>query len=109
MNPIDQPAHHQTAILNQNNEVVSPSHYFAECQGLTIRQYAAIHLQVEDSGIPELDAMIRKARRDRFATETVNGLISASAFTNLPPLQVPAAIAAVAHDFADAMLSKGGE
>jgi len=35
--------------------------------GLTKREYAAIHLCVPDSGNPELDAMIEKARRDRFA------------------------------------------
>ena len=29
--------------------------------GLTIREYAAIHLMVPDSGIPELDEMIKKA------------------------------------------------
>lgn len=30
---------------------------------LSVRQYAAIHLRVPDSGDPELDAMIRKARQ----------------------------------------------
>lgn len=33
------------------------------CEHMTQRSYAAIHLRVPDSGIPELDEMIRKALR----------------------------------------------
>ena len=33
-------------------------------QGMSIRVYAAIHLRQPESGIPWLDAMIRKARQD---------------------------------------------
>jgi hypothetical protein len=34
---------------------------------LTAKQYAAIHLCVPDSGNDELDAMIRRAQRERLA------------------------------------------
>jgi len=42
-------------------------------EGMSLRQYAAIHLQVPDSGDEWLDKMIRKARRDRFAIAAVEG------------------------------------
>ena len=34
--------------------------------GLSQRAYAAIHLRVPDSGLPWLDVMIERARRDEF-------------------------------------------
>ena len=35
---------------------------------MTIREYAAIHLRVPDSGDPEIDAIIRRARRWELAS-----------------------------------------
>ncbi|MDR0388371.1 MAG: hypothetical protein LBH57_10090 [Treponema sp.] len=35
--------------------------------GMTLRQYAAIHLRVPRSGNAEIDAMIRESRRMEFA------------------------------------------
>lgn len=35
--------------------------------GMSLRQYAAIHLRVPDSGEVWLDEMIERARRDEFA------------------------------------------
>lgn len=46
--------------------------------GLTIRQHAAITLRVPMSGDPELDAMIREARRLDMATEAMQGLMGRS-------------------------------
>jgi hypothetical protein len=40
--------------------------------GLTVRQYAAIHLKVPRSGDPELDAMIRESRRAEFAENVID-------------------------------------
>lgn len=47
--------------------------------GLTKREYAAIHLCVPDSGDPEIDAMINRARRDRFAGAALQGLLAGGA------------------------------
>ena len=42
--------------------------------GLSLRMYAAIHLCVPESGDDELDAMIRKAQRQRFAGTALVGM-----------------------------------
>lgn len=44
-------------------------------EGMTIRQHAAITLRVPMSGDPELDAMIREARRLDMATAAMQGLV----------------------------------
>ncbi len=44
--------------------------------GMTLRQYAAIHLRVPDSGIEWLDAMIRKARKAEYAGLAMQGLLA---------------------------------
>jgi hypothetical protein len=36
--------------------------YVLTSRGMTLRQYAAIHLKVPQSGDPDIDAMIRKSR-----------------------------------------------
>ena len=43
---------------------------------LTQRQYAAIHLQVPDSGEPWLDDMIRQSLRDYFAGQALAGMLA---------------------------------
>jgi hypothetical protein len=44
-----------------------------ECtdQGISLKQYAAIHLKVPCSGDPELDAAIRESRRAEFAKAAI--------------------------------------
>lgn len=42
--------------------------------GMSLRQYAAIHLCVPDSGLDWLDEMIGAARRDRFAGQALAAL-----------------------------------
>lgn len=41
--------------------------------GLSLRQYAAIHLCVPDSGTDWLDDLIRRAQRDRIAAHALSG------------------------------------
>jgi len=43
-------------------------------RGLTVREYAAIHLCIPDSGSDELDFMIRRTRRERMAAKSMQGL-----------------------------------
>lgn len=45
-------------------------------EGLTKREYAAIHLKQPNSGEPWLDDMIRQAKRDEFAGMALRGLLS---------------------------------
>lgn len=44
--------------------------------GMSLRQYAAIHLRVPDSGVGWLDEMIRKAQRDELAAKVMQGLLA---------------------------------
>lgn len=44
--------------------------------GLTIRQYACIHLKLPLSGDPELDRLIGIAQKRDMALETLNGVLS---------------------------------
>lgn len=73
--------------------------------GMTLRQYAAIHLRVPDSGEEWLDAMIERARRDEFAGRALQGML---------PVILPLSgrsrddDADAAYELADAMLSAGG-
>lgn len=46
------------------------------CPGMTLRQYAAIHLSVPDSGLPWLDEMIRKHLKQKFAMASIEGMLS---------------------------------
>jgi hypothetical protein len=68
--------------------------------GLTLRQYAAIRLRVPDSGIPELDAMIRESLRDWFAGQALAG------FTSSRLADGQWAVAEEAYGIADAMLAR---
>ena len=45
--------------------------------GMTCRQHAAIALRVPDSGLPWIDAMIQRARRDDFAKHIAAAYLSA--------------------------------
>lgn len=45
----------------------------APCDGMTLRQYAAIKLKVPDSGIDWLDVMIVKSKRDEIAVNAMQG------------------------------------
>lgn len=58
-------------------------------QGLSKRQYAAIHLRVPDSGTDWLDKMIRKAQRRESACQIASAIVSnapllESGIVNLP-------------------------
>lgn len=45
--------------------------------GMTLREYAAIHLRVPNSGTPWLDDMIQQSRRDVFAGQAMQGELAA--------------------------------
>ena len=62
---INDPAFAKT-IGDEDYDKTDPS------SGMSIKVYAAIHLKVPDSGIQELDAMIRKAKRDEIAMAALN-------------------------------------
>ena len=49
--------------------------YMGVYDGMSTRQYAAIHLKVPDSGVDWLDEMITKAKRDDFAGQALRGVI----------------------------------
>lgn len=66
---------------------------------ISVREYAAIHLSVPDSGDAELDAMIRKANCVAFATAAIPGLVSSGRYTH------PADLANAAIRHADALLA----
>lgn len=45
-------------------------------EGMTLRQYAAIHLGVPDSGTDWLDDMIRERMRDEVAAKVLQGILA---------------------------------
>ncbi len=45
------------------------------CEGMNLRQYAAIHLRVPDSGTDWLDAMIVEAKRDELAAKAMQSYL----------------------------------
>ena len=79
--------------------------------GMSLRQYAAIHLRVPDSGVEWLDEMIRKAKRDEFAGMALQGmwastrrddfLVARAAGQSMTSL-----MAKSAYEQADAMLAR---
>jgi hypothetical protein len=72
--------------------------------GMTIPQYAAIHLKVPRSGDPEIDAMIRESRRADFAGKALSGMMSTEShgisFTSVPE------VVKRSFAFADAMIAE---
>jgi hypothetical protein len=47
--------------------------------GMTLKQYAAIHLKVPRSGDKDIDGMIRESRKADFAVQAMAGLLAGSA------------------------------
>lgn len=78
---------------------------FAHFGGMTLRQYAAIHLRVPNSGDDWLDDMIREAQRNDFAAKAMAAFLS-------NPHNVgttgPKDISSAAWGMADAMLVSRG-
>jgi hypothetical protein len=76
--------------------------------GLSVREHAAITLRVPDSGDPEIDRMIREARR-RDAAERAMAAIIAGGFADTVPHDDMDAGSTVAHFaalYADALLAE---
>jgi hypothetical protein len=61
--------------MRDNDSAFPGSPGFSQ-NGMTLPQYAAIHLRVPMSGDPGLDAMIRESRRMDFMGQAVAGLLA---------------------------------
>lgn len=68
-------------------------------EGMSLRQYAAIHLRVPSSGTDWLDAMIRESLRDEIAAKALAGLLA-----NNERDAMPSGYASDACAFSKAML-----
>lgn len=79
MKNLDQPAN-PTDFHPQDCEAIGiDSNAFALCEfnrGLSKRERACIDLRIPESGDPELDALIEKARRQEMASKAVQGLLA---------------------------------
>ncbi len=86
-------------------------------EGMTIREYAAIELRVPDSGIPEIDKMIRAAREMDFAAKAMQGIQAklpmfdrdgefSESFSQDKILKIQADVASSAYSLAAAMLAE---
>jgi hypothetical protein len=78
--------------------------------GMTLRQYAAIHLKVPHSGLPWLDEMINEARRDAFAGQALQGVLSSTSLSDLVDMRrrdVPKQISDRVIEITDAMIEAG--
>jgi hypothetical protein len=71
-----------------------------EDAGMTLPQYAAIHLRVPCSGDPELDAAIRQSRRAEFAKAALDGMVLTACIDDYP------GVALVSLGIADALLAE---
>ena len=93
--------------LNQGEPWISTG----PCDGMTLRQYAAIKLRVPNSGTDWLDEMIRTSLRDDLAAKAMQGLY-ASDTEAWHCSGTPEGLASRAKDsyaIADAMLAARGE
>ena len=70
-------------------------------RGMTLREYAAIHLRVPNSGNPELDDMIRDAVLRELAARSLQGILSNPQYSGEDSQLVNAA-----YERADAMLKE---
>jgi hypothetical protein len=73
--------------------------------GMTLPQYAAIHLKVPRSGDAEIDAMIRESRRAEFAGLVI-GFIALGASKEVKLEDVPRTSVETAYAIAAAMLAE---
>jgi hypothetical protein len=73
-------------------------------QGMTLREYAAIHLRVPDSGSEWLDEMIEQSLRDDLAAKAMQGLLANVRIGFSEDL-----IAIDAYKMAEEMLIRGGK
>ena len=80
------------------NEPAMP--LLGETNGLSLREYAAIHLCVPMSGNDELDAMIKRAQRERLAGQIMTGYLASEA-------REIDELAEVAIKIADAVIAAG--
>lgn len=79
----------------------------AACDGMTLRQFAAIKLRVPNSGTDWLDDMIRQSLRDEFAAKAMQGMVSSEVYAD--GMWEQSSIAEQAYEIADAMLSIRGK
>jgi hypothetical protein len=70
--------------------------------GMTLKQYAAIHLKVPRSGDPEIDGMIRESVRKDFVTEAMKVLFSEH--SSIDDKETVASLADSCFVFANAVL-----
>jgi hypothetical protein len=73
--------------------------------GLTIKQYAAIHLKVPRSGDPEIDEMIRESRRAEFAENVIDTAFCQYVAVGKKNPSIDEVVAK-AHKIADALLAE---
>lgn len=75
--------------------------------GMTLREYAAIHLKVPSSGNEELDALIWESMRNDLAAKAMQAYIKTNAEPNTT--HNSELVTALAYEMADAMMEAGGQ
>lgn len=88
-----------TGLHNSYGDIVQFPH-----DGMTERAYAAIHLRVPDSGLPWMDAMIERARRDDFAKAVFSQV--AQTYAECDPKHREL-VAEISHKLVTAVLAQG--
>lgn len=77
------------------------------CDGMTLRQYAAIKLCVPDSGTDWLDKMIRESLRNEMAAKAMQGMAGSHGYCERGWDQKD--LAGQAYELADATIGARGE
>ena len=89
--------------LNQSE----PWSSMGPCDGMTLRQYAAIKLRVPNSGTDWLDEMIRTSLRDDLAAKAMQGMAGRYGYCERGWDQKD--LAGQAYEIADATIATRGE
>lgn len=66
----------------ENPRLLEKGDLFKQCPGITVRQYAAIHLRLAASGDDWLDLMIRQANLRDIATAALAGMLGGETDTS---------------------------
>ena len=98
MNNADMPAMAQQVTLNEYGETTVASDHDTDYMGLTKREQACLTMGVADTGDAELDAIITKGNKNKFAGLAMQALLTHHGNEGYVPC------AAFAVEFADALL-----
>jgi len=95
----NQPAYPEPGYTNEHGTV------FETTPGMSLRQYACIHLRVPTTGEPWLDDIIKQARRDWFAGKALASFIKVDTAYDYTTGHCDSGLVSRAYTVANAMIA----